>query len=399
MPEGGRKVLTSGTHRSCGLEATRARLAGLLPRMGITRVSDVTGLDRIGIPAAMSVRPGSRGLSVQQGKGLTLAAAMVSAMMESVESFAAEQPMANRLRTALADHEDRLLPPANLLLRALPPDAPIAWIAGHDLLANAPRHVPEAMVRFDVTLPRPESAHWFPATTNGLAAGNTAAEALLHAICELVERDAEALWRQAPRRRRAATQCDPRTLGEAGVDWLLDRFAQAEIDVEVWDMTSDLAVPAFACEIDDRLATGAYLGRSRGAGCHPSAAVALCRALSEAAQSRLTRIVGTRDDMDPRRYADAEWHRDMAQLLHDPPVVRGRAAPAARSFDGNTVEADLAALLARLRAAGLTSLVAIDLSEEALGMPCVRVIAPELEGIRHPDHYRPGQRAAARARP
>jgi YcaO-like protein with predicted kinase domain len=50
----------------------------------------VTGLDRIGIPVALATRPNSRSVAVSQGKGLTLAAAKVSALMEAIELWHAE---------------------------------------------------------------------------------------------------------------------------------------------------------------------------------------------------------------------------------------------------------------------------------------------------------------------
>ena len=72
---GALKGYTSGTHRTVTPAETLARLKPLLPRMGITRLANVTGLDTIGIPVVMSVRPNSRSRSVSQGKGLDLDAA------------------------------------------------------------------------------------------------------------------------------------------------------------------------------------------------------------------------------------------------------------------------------------------------------------------------------------
>ena len=59
--------------------------------MGITRLGNITGLDRIGIPVAIAVRPNSRSVSVAQGKGLEMPQAMASALMEACETFHAEQ--------------------------------------------------------------------------------------------------------------------------------------------------------------------------------------------------------------------------------------------------------------------------------------------------------------------
>src|SRR4026207_1591489 len=70
---------------------TLRRLAPLLPRAGITRLADVTGLDWIGQPVYQAVRPNPRNLSGSPGKGLTRAQAKVSALRESLESLHAEQ--------------------------------------------------------------------------------------------------------------------------------------------------------------------------------------------------------------------------------------------------------------------------------------------------------------------
>ena len=78
---------------------TLARFGPLAPAMGITRISDVTGLDRIGIPVAMAVRPNSRSVSVCQGKGLTVEHAFASALMEAAEQFHGEG-IAGRFRLA-----------------------------------------------------------------------------------------------------------------------------------------------------------------------------------------------------------------------------------------------------------------------------------------------------------
>ncbi len=80
-----------GTHRLVAPEVTLSRLARAMPVMGITRIANVTDLDIVGIPVVMVCRPNSRSLSVSQGKGLDLAAAKASGLMESIESYHAER--------------------------------------------------------------------------------------------------------------------------------------------------------------------------------------------------------------------------------------------------------------------------------------------------------------------
>src|SRR5437016_14433724 len=84
------KALRRGTHRSASLNDTLKRVLRFAPVMGITRIANVTGLDSIGIPVVMVCRPNSRSLAVSQGKGLDLAAAKASGLMESIETYHAE---------------------------------------------------------------------------------------------------------------------------------------------------------------------------------------------------------------------------------------------------------------------------------------------------------------------
>src|SRR5712672_2570267 len=85
------KRFWQGTHRMADPSETLARVRPHAARMGITRLGNITGLDRIGIPVAVAVRPNSRSVSVSQGKGLELPQAMASALMEATEGFHAEE--------------------------------------------------------------------------------------------------------------------------------------------------------------------------------------------------------------------------------------------------------------------------------------------------------------------
>src|SRR5687768_342387 len=87
----GFKAYRHGTHLTVD---SASKLAGVqlhLARMGIIRIANVTGLDRIGVPVVMVCRPNARSLAVSQGKGLTLDAAKASGVMEAVELYHAER--------------------------------------------------------------------------------------------------------------------------------------------------------------------------------------------------------------------------------------------------------------------------------------------------------------------
>ena len=109
--------------------------------MGITRLGNITGLDRIGIPVAMAVRPNSRSVSVSQGKGLDLPQAMASALMEACEGFHAEEiAPTRRLSYRAITAGESVVDPATLCAGGRPfdPNDAISWVEGHDLLRREP---------------------------------------------------------------------------------------------------------------------------------------------------------------------------------------------------------------------------------------------------------------------
>jgi uncharacterized domain len=389
----GRKRFFQGTHRICHPGETLARLRPRLGALGITRVADITGLDYVGIPVAMSVRPQALGLTVQQGKGLTLEAAKVSAIMESVESHCAQRNSPSPLWASLDRLEagDVALP-RQLLRKRLRRDTPIPWMEGRDILRGRSILVPEELVTTDFSLPLRPGYGRFLASSNGLAAGNSLAEAQLHGICELIERDALTLWRHLPPEKRAATRIDLRSLADDGAAEMLGRFRAARMRVALWETTSDIGIPSFACTIDDCDGRPPFLGRFGGSGCHPCVGVALCRALGEAAQSRLAFIHGAREDLPPERYPLIDWRENLGHLLVGSERAQASRPVEAVSLAEADIEADLAAVLGRLERAGIASVAMVDLADPEIGIPCVRIIIPDLEGMDRKPAFRSGER-------
>ena len=183
-----------GTHRTCAPDETLARLRPLLPAMGITRIANVTGLDRTGVPVVMVSRPNARSVTVSQGKGLTLAAAKASGVMEALEVWHAEH-IVKPLK--LASHEEMRAEHRMADIAGLPrsrgsrytPTLPLMWIEGEDLLGAGRVWLPLELVSANYTLPFPPGSGCFQANTNGLASGNHWLEAVSHGVCEVVERD------------------------------------------------------------------------------------------------------------------------------------------------------------------------------------------------------------------
>ena len=383
-----RKRYRSGTHRLVPPAQTLARVRPLLKVMGITRIASIGGLDRVGLPVVMACRPNSRSIAVAQGKGLDLDAAKASAAMEAIETWHAESIEAPlqlassddlRLRARPCD-VSRLPMPADSRFRA---DLRILWIEGEELLGGGPIWVPYELVHTDYTLPATAGGGCFVADTNGLASGNHLAEAILHGLCEVIERDATALWTLSPPEAQARRCVEPAGIDDPGCRLVLERFAAADLDVRIWETTTDIGVAAFICLIAGRDPDDA--DPEFGAGCHPDRGIALLRALTEAAQARTTFIAGSRDDMGWDLYAGAartERAAACAGLLQMAPQRHFRDAP---SLATETVAADVEATLVRLAAVGIDEVAVIDLTRPAFGIPVVRVVVPGLEGALHED--------------
>jgi len=365
--------------------------------MGITRVADVTGLDRIGVPVVMVCRPNARSLAVSQGKGIDLAAATASGLMEAAELYHAEHielPLKLGSYSELS-HSHVFVDVDRLPLvstKRFDRNLVMLWIEGLDLLSGEPRWLPFESVRANFTLPPPPGSGCFDCSSNGLASGNTISEAACHAICEIIERDATTLWNRISREERADTGLDLNSVTDEACCEVLDRLRRADFGIAVWETTSDVGVPSFFCLISDLRNPQDHYGI--GAGTHLAPNIALLRALTEAVQVRTTYISGTRDDLLPEEYGEAERarrRRTAARLLAEHSAKRNFGSIPDGSSE--TFAADLSSLLTRLKAVGVTEVVAVDLSKSELALAVVRVIIPGLEGPDDHDGYVPGERA------
>jgi ribosomal protein S12 methylthiotransferase accessory factor len=250
----GFKAYRRGSHRTVDPATTLARLQPHLAGMGITRIANVTGLDRIGVPVVMVCRPNSRSIAVSQGKGLDLDAARVSGVMEAVETYHGETI---HLPLKLGSFEELRYSHPMIDVSGLPSPAStryhdqrqILWIEGLDLVTEAPLWIPHEIVHTNYTLPLPAGSGCFVANTNGLASGNHLFEAISHGICEVVERDAVTLWKLGSEEERRGTAIDLDTVDDEPCSTLLRRLESADIDVKVWDTTSDVNIACFQCLI------------------------------------------------------------------------------------------------------------------------------------------------------
>jgi YcaO-like protein with predicted kinase domain len=360
-------------------DETVNRLRPHFSRLGIVRMAEVTGLDRIGIPVWMAVRPNSRTLAVSQGKGVSAAHARASAVMEAAEIAIAEDiPLISfaASRRELLDAGHSVFDGRMLLMRGADepgPDVADYWLEGFDLLKQKPVFVPRELVSLDFTSAR-RSFHYCQ-STDGLASGNCLLEAVIHGLCERVERDATELWRFQRDTGVQAHCVDPAVFADGSIDWLAERITAANFVLRLFNMTSDIGLPVFMATISPSTQHGTYLhfDLAAGYGCHLSPRVAAMRAITEAAQTRITNISGARDDFDP-----SEYHQrlapDLGVYIHAEPAGHWRFEEPEPHL-----RASLETYLEPLRQRGIGSVVAVPLGGEDYGMSVCRVLVNELE--------------------
>jgi YcaO-like protein with predicted kinase domain len=366
-----RATLRDGTHRTASLDATWARFAPAARRAGITRIAELTGLDTIGIPVFAAIRPLGLSLSTQQGKGLTPLAAKVSALMEALETWTAERVVRPTVRGSYAKLRGRAVDVTRLpRTRArLDIHASLRWVEGRDLATDAPVLVPLEAVTLDTTFRRPPI---FDISSNGLASGNALVEAIVHGLCEVIERNAEAAWRRSGSDRRIVLD----TIEDAACRALIDRIAATGARVFVWELPDDTGIPVISCAImeDPREPAWRTLGFYQGFGAHLVPEIAMARAITEAAQTRLTYIAGARDDFFPFDYARATD----PELLAD--IWARMAAPCDEPVDAADLPrvqaSSLGDALVKLVECVRGQVIAVDLTHPQLRVPVVKVIVP-----------------------
>ncbi len=389
------KAFRQGSHRSVEPAKTIERVRPLMPKMGITRIADVTGLDRIGIPVVMVCRPNSRSIAVCQGKGIDSDAATASGLMEAAEIHHAEHvtlPLKLASFTEISgDH--RVIDVARLPEvrgNRYHNDLVMLWIEGFDLIGRQRLWLPFEMVRANYTLPLPPGSGCFDASTNGLASGNHILEAVSHGICEIIERDANTLWNRLDKAARDQTRLDLDTIDDGACWQVLQRLEATGFDVSVWETTSDTGVPAFFCVLTDTVRHQAHIGV--GSGCHPARNIALSRALTEAVQVRTTYISGARDDLMPAEYCNPLLAQRQAWARQLKGSGSARAYSDGPDYRSESFNEDVAWLLRQLRQVGIEQAVAVNLTQPGFDLPVVRMVVPGLEGPDDHDGYVPGER-------
>lgn len=364
-------VPPSDRWRAVDAAALLSRLGPALDWAGVTRIGEVTHLDRIGLPVFQAVRPMSRSLAVHQGKGRCEADARISAAMEAIEGACAESVQADGPLCRFDDLAEDARLPRFLDYGEVRPsqsgwaDAPIRWHAAERFPEGGRVFVPFDTVSVDFTF---EGDSPFARSSLGLGAGASLEDAIVAALLERIERDAQAYWLKSGMSGQARARVDAQTIEAPWFRALAEHLAGLGIAVAVYVVEGAGRLPVVMCRLDDPGYAPSFLG----AACRADPDDALFRAFAEAAQSRLTIISGARDDIAPEEPTVA-GHRALG-------APTGASTDWRRVRDAWSERPSLDTLCARLARDGVRDMARCNLSPPCGDVHVVRLWMPGMLG-------------------
>ncbi len=397
----------ASSYRSSPLAVTLKNAARFAKRLGISRVTDITRLDRLGIPVFASVRPSAHqgSLCVNAGKGLTEDEARAGAYMEAIE-FAMAEPGASPVKLVRAPvldildgrhRTDAILDFCPTLGAEIRVDEPILCVQATDVLENECL-VPAELVFHPFSSDEPRHAY-FGSDTNGLASGNSVLEASLHGLLEVIERDICSFQSICDTSRYVVLGSLPQTQRH-----VIELMQAAGFELIVRCMPNIYKLAYFMAVLWERGVHEPLLVNT-GFGCHIDASIALTRAITEAVQSRLSIIHGARDDLAERHRKFQDWHAERrceyarrlaARLAQKTPAISFNEVPN-RAAQCDSLDAAMTMLAHILKSQGFARIWKVIFTTQHDPVQVVRVLVPKLECFNEVNR-RVGKRLRAYAR-
>ena len=375
-----------GTHRVIAPEKTIENNEDKLKIAGITRIADITDLDRIGLPIYTAIRPTAEegAVSIYGGKGIAKDHARASAMMEGFERYSAERQDSDETTIATLEEISELgefITPESL---NLPKDfkkqnldsMKLEWSTAKDLISNKEYLIPTNAI-YHPYIHGNECESLFKSNTNGLASGNVLEEAILHGIFEVIERDA---WSIFELTHKNYAQIDLDSIESDIVNETIDKFESEGIKIKLMDFTADIKVPTIAASADDTVTRDAGL-LTLGMGTHLDPEVAILRALTEVAQSRATQINGAREDTVRADFAREAGYERMKRInkYYFRDEEEKISISSIENKSTTSITKDLEIVKEELMANDIDKILYYDLTRPELDVSVVRVIIPEME--------------------
>ena len=405
---------------------TLAEIVPIAKQIGVTRISDITYLDKLCIPNFSAVLPGTEdSIWVYSGKGHTCLNAKAGALMEAIERYSSLSQIYSKgfiqgSYLQLSKSFNKLIHPAEVV-EPVNEDfydkSIIDFVPGYDLQNKETVLVPAQLALSKYSAKTRMTSPFPYSHTNGLASGNVLEEAICHALCEVIERDAASIAdlcasfvpftilktinnslktnildasvdisRFVDDTRlyseidisELLKECEP-------VNYLIRKFTDAGIPLRIKDITQDdIGIPTFVASSVEWI-TDNYGYFAKGFGTNPDARIALIRAITEVTQTRAVNIQGARDDLRRIQYNhDDEIYRRKWQFM--PTALSSTSKrkdnkkfSEIKSYSNVDILHDIQLILSRLKSAGLKRAIVVDLTDPTLNIPVVRAIVPGLE--------------------
>jgi thioglycine synthase len=411
-----KKWTLNGTSRVIPVENTLSHILELSKKIGLTRIADITYMDKLYIPNYSCVLPGTEDyIWVYSGKGPTKKHAKVSAIMESIERYSSLPT--NYTRKFITGtfnelkesynllHPDDLVEPLTFDFQN---DMLMDYVEGYDIINQENILVPAALALFRYT-PNSHSLNPFAFHhTNGLASGNVFEEAVCHALCEVIERDAISLAQlrasAIPFHILSKIHHNLRIQGyhinsiskEQFIDDnslyqdvkicqednfqpvtnLIKKFKKFNIRLIIKDITTDIKIPTFNAACVEWISHD-YGYLAEGHGTHPDKRIAILRAITEVSQTRAANIQGARDDLRKIHYNDNNTDDKNAwQFMSSQRTINFSDII---TYQNEDILDDIKLIIKFFKEVGLNKAIIVNLTNPKIKIPVVRAIVPGLE--------------------
>jgi thioglycine synthase len=411
-----KKWTKNGTSRIIPVDKTLLNVTEIAKEIGLTRIADITFMDKLYIPNYSSVLPGTEDyIWVYSGKGPTKKHAKASAIMESIERYSSlPRSFTKKFVTGTFNdlkrsyniiHPDEVIEPLSFDFQD---DMCMDYVDGFDIINKENILVPAGLVLFrynpnSQSIINPFAFHH----TNGLASGNVLEEAVCHALAEVIERDAISLaqlrasaipfhiltnlsnnlQRQGYPIKLVSKEIfrDDNTIfpdvliDEMDFDpvlRLIEKFEKFNIKLIIKDITTDIKIPTFNVACVEWISHD-YGYLAEGHGTHPDKRIALLRAITEVSQTRVANIHGARDDLRKIKYNDKNTDDKNAwQFMTSKKTINFSDII---TYQNEDILDDINLIVNFLKKAGLKKAIIVDLTNPNIKIPVVRALIPGLE--------------------
>jgi ribosomal protein S12 methylthiotransferase accessory factor len=405
----------NGTSRVNPVEKTLEDVSEISKKIGLTRIADITYMDKLYIPNYSCVLPGTEDyIWVYSGKGPTKKHAKVSAIMESIERYSSLPTnyygkfisgTFNKLKQSYNIlHPEEVVEPLTFDFHN---NMVMDYVKGYDIICRENILVPAALALFRYTPNSPSLNPFAFHHTNGLASGNVFEEAVCHALCEVIERDAISLAQLRASAipfhilnniyhnfQRHGYNINPISKEQFiddnsifpdvkisqedfhQVTKLINTFKKFNIRLIIKDITTDIKIPTFNVACVEWISHD-YGYLAEGHGTHPDKRIALLRAITEVSQTRAANIQGARDDLRKIHYNDNNTDDKNAwQFMASEKTINFSDII---TYLNEDILDDINLIIKFFKIVGLKKAIIVNLTNPKIKIPVVRAIVPSLE--------------------